>query len=367
MIPLFSPVRQNETLAPQILAKFGEILKSGQYILGKDVQEFEGNLAAKTGYKHAVGCSSGTDALILALKAIEIEPGDEVITPAFSFVASANAVAWAGAKPIFADVELETGCVSAETVERALTSRTKAVIAVDLFGRQAPIAELRKLCDKHALHLIEDGAQSIGVPNRKANLYTTSFYPTKNVGAIGDAGAVMTDDPELASRVKEISWHGGLMRDQYVRVGTNGRLDTLHAAILNLKLPQLEAWTKVRRSLAGWYLTQLKSLEDSGKVWLPRDTKDPMDHVWALFTLRIPQGRDQLTQAMKTKGVGCAVYYPKAINQQPAFQKYSPKACPNSERLAREVLSIPIYPELTGKEFDVVVKALTECLLKSTI
>lgn len=367
MIPLFSPVRQNEPLTPEILAKFSEILKSGEYILGKDLQTFEENLAAKTGYRHAVGCSSGTDALILALKAVGIQHGDEVVTPAFSFVASANAIAWAGAKPIFADVDLETACVTVETVERAITSRTKAVIAVDLFGRQAPITELKKLCEKHSLFLIEDGAQSIGVPNRGPHAYTTSFYPTKNLGAIGDAGAVMTDDPEIASRIKEISRHGGLLRDHYLRVGTNGRLDTLQAAILNIKLPHLEGWTKVRRSLAGWYLTHLKPLENAGKLWLPPEPQDLTEHVWALFTLRLGKQRDAIAQALKNKGVGCGVYYPRAIPEQPSFQNLKPNACPNAERLAAEVLSIPLFPELTGKEFDAVVKALQECLLKNSI
>lgn len=366
MIPLFAPVRQNLPLAEQIEAKFAEILRSGHYILGREVEEFEKSLARVTGFKHAVGCSSGTEALVLALRTMGLSSGDEVITPAYSFVASTNAIAWVGARPVFADVDLETGNVTVETVMQAWTPRTRGVIAVDLFGRQAPIRELRRFCDEKGLFLIEDGAQSIGVPSRGAHFFTTSFYPTKNVGAMGDAGAVLTDDPELASRVKELSWHGGLTRDHYDRVGTNGRLDAIQAALLRLKLPKLEAWTKLRRTVAGIYSQRLKSAENEGGIWLPKEPQGDEAHVWALYTIRVPSERDAFAAELKAKGVGCGVYYPISINRQPAFQKYSPAACPNSERLAREALSIPLYPELSGKEIEWVTRVVGECASSRT-
>lgn len=365
MIPLFAPVRQNLPLAAEIQAKFAEILRSGHYILGREVEAFEKSLAKVTGYPFAVGCASGTEALVLALRTMDLEPGDEVITPAYSFVASANAVAWVGARPVFADVDLETGNVTLETVKRAWTSRTRAVIAVDLFGRQAPMKELRGFCEAKGLFLIEDGAQSIGVPPRGAHFFTTSFYPTKNLGAMGDAGAVFTEDPELASRVREVSWHGGLLRDRYDRIGTNGRLDAIQAALLSLKLPKLRSWTKIRRTVAGIYAQQLKASQDECGLWLPKDAADPKEHVWALYTIRIPSGRDAFATQLKARGVGCGIYYPIAISRQPAFQKFQPATCPNAERLAREALSIPLYPELSGKEIETVVRIVTECASQS--
>jgi len=364
MIPLFAPVRQNEPLLPEIQAKIAQVLRSGEYILGKEVSAFEERLTQLLGFKHAVGCASGTEALVLALRAIDLQPGEEVITPAFSFVASTNSIVWAGGKPSFADVDLETGNVTVETVEKAWNPRVRALIAVDLYGRQAPIAALRKFCEKKSIYLIEDGAQSVGVPNLKAHLYTTSFYPTKNMGAVGDAGAVLSDDAELATRVREISRHGGLLRDHYVRVGTTGRLDALQAAILNIKLPHLEGWTKLHRTLAGAYTSALQPLENAGKLWLPKAPADPMQHVWALYTVRIPSNRSRVLEELKNKGVGAAVYYPKIIPRQPVFN--SPGDFPNSERLANEVLSLPLFAELKSQELEAVVKALGECLRTST-
>lgn len=364
MIPLFSPQRQNEPLLKEIQGKVEKVLRSGEFILGPEVDALEQALSKKLDYRHAIGCASGTEALVLALKACNIEPGSDVITPAFSFVASASAVAWAGYRPVFADVSLDTGNVTLETVQKAFTPRTRAVIAVDLYGRQAPIAELRKWCDPQGLFLIEDGAQSIGVPQNGAHAFTTSFYPTKNLGAIGDGGAVLTNDGEIANGVRELTRHGGLYRDQYLRVGTTGRLDSLQAAVLNVKLPHLANWTALRRTIASWYHTYLGKYADSGQIHLPPIPADPATHVWALFTIRLKDGRNAFAEALKERGVGSGVYYSKAISQQPSMQMYSPKACPNAERLASEVLSLPLYPELTGKEFDFVVKTVSECLEK---
>lgn len=335
---------------------------SGEYVLGPVVQRFEKSLSKALHYKEAVGCASGTEALVLALRAFDLAPQDEVITPAFSFVASTSAIAWAGLKPVFADVDIETACLTVESVKAVLTPKTRAIIAVDLYGRQAPIRELRRFCDQHALFLIEDGAQSIGVANQGAHFYTLSFYPTKNIGAVGDAGAVLTDNIDLAERVREISRHGGLFRDKYTRVGTTGRIDTLQAAVLEQKLPKLSGWTQLRRTLATWYFDHLQDLQNRGKLWLPPLPKDESSHVWALYTIRIPSGRDALAQALRTKGVGTAVYYPRTIPSQPAFQKNAKGQYPVSERLSREVLSLPIYPELTGREFE----TITTCLKGST-
>ena len=339
---------------------FRGFVGSGEYILGKRVLDFELQLANQLGFRYAIGVASGTEALALALKAIGVKPGDEVITPAFSFVASSNAIAWIGAIPKFADVDLDTGCVTVESVERIWSPRTVAVVAVDLYGRQAPIEGLRKLCDRKGSFLIEDGAQSIGVKSRGAHLFTTSFYPTKNIGAIGDAGAVLTDDMGLATRVREVGLHGGTVRDHYTQVGTNGRLDALQAMILQIKLKQLFPWTQLRSQIAEGYQNALKPLQDRGQLWLPISPSDSQSHVWALFTLRIPVGRSTLIEYLREKGVGSGIYYPKAIPDQPSFAHYKAKDYPNAQRLAKEVLSIPIYPELSGKEIGVVVDRLLE-------
>ncbi len=369
MIPLFAPVRQNEPLFAEIQEKFSRILRSGEYILGAEVEAFERELAAKTGYRAAIGCSNGTDAIVMSLRALELPADAEVITPAFSFIASASPVVWAGLKPVFADVDPETANITVETVSAALTPKTRAVIAVDLYGRQAPIADLRQLCDAKGLYLIEDGAQSIGVPclAKGAHFFTTSFYPTKNVGALGDGGAVMTHDPELATRVREISRHGGLLRDHYVRVGTTGRLDALQAAFLRVKLAHLDRWTSLRHSLASWYTNALRPLAAQGKIGLFEAPKNSASHVWALYTIRIPNQRQEAMEYLRREGVGCASYYPKALPDQPALRAYARGQYPHTERLANEVLSLPFFPELSPKELEAVVDRLSEWSKKSSM
>ncbi len=366
-IPLFAPKRQNEALLAGIQDKILSVIKSGHYILGPEVSAFEKSLSKALGYGHAVGTSSGTDALILCLKAIGMKPEDEVITPAFSFVASTNVIPWVGAKPVFADVSPETACITAESVYRVMSPRTKAIIAVDLFGRQAPIRELKKLADAHGIYLIEDGAQSIGVPNLGAHFYTTSFYPTKNMGCIGDGGAVLTDNSEMATRVREMTVHGGLIRDHYMRPGTTARLDALQAAILNLKLPKLDAWTAQRRTVAQWYQRHLGPLEAGGGITLPKmDDPTKGNHVWALYSPRFKQ-RAQAFERLRGKGIGCAVYYPKAIPTQPAYAATAKGEWTEATKWADEVLSLPLFPELTAKEFEVVIRSVAECLTRTSM
>lgn len=358
MIPLFAPVRSTDGLLGQIQERVGRILTTGEYILGPEVDGFEKELARKTGFAHAIGCSNGTDALTMSLRALELPPDSEVITPAFSFVASTSPIVWAGLRPVFADVSVDTANVTVQSVERAITSKTRAVIAVDLFGRQAPIAELRQLCDAKGLYLIEDGAQSIGVPvaGKGPYFFTTSFYPTKNLGGAGDGGAVLTNDVELATRVREISRHGGLLRDHYVRVGTTGRLDGIQAAVLNVKLPHLDKWNTMRRSLASWYTQAFRPYVQRGQMALFSEVREPASHVWALYTIRLlGNRRGPVAEALRNEGIGCAPYYPKAIPDQPAMKGLARGSYPAAEQLASEVLSLPFFPELTNKELETVV------------
>lgn len=343
--------------------RFRGFIRSGRYILGETVEQFENELAQKTGFRYAIGCASGTDALIISLKALEIPAGSDVLTPAFSFIASCSAVAWAGFNPVLADVDKTTANVTVETLEAALTPNTRAVIVVDLYGRQAPITDINAFCKKHDLALIEDGAQSLGVPNLGADLYTTSFYPTKNLGTIGDAGAVMTDNETLASRLRPLVQHGALDRKDYSHLGTNARLDALHALMVQLKLPHLNTWTQNRRQHAHEYIEALSPLQDSGKFHLPLE-KDTA-HVWSLFTLRLPNSRNQVLEYLKSKQIGCGIYYDKALSEQPIFKSLGQR-CPNAEALANEVLSIPLYPELTLTERQTVLSHLRQCLLNLT-
>ncbi len=363
MIPLFSPVRQNESLFDAIQASFTRLLGSGEYILGPAVAEFEKELAQTTGYAHTVGCSSGTEALILALKALGLPPDSEVLTPAFSFVASASSILWAGLNPVLADVELETGIVTVAQLEAALTPKTRAVIAVDLYGRQVDIVAIRAFCQAHNLFLIEDGAQSIGVPHRGADFYTLSFYPTKNIGGVGDAGAIATNDLKFSQKLHRLTQHGAVVRDQYDEVGTNGRLDTLQASILRHKLPHVHKWTEKRREIVSFYRKALQPLADKERLILPPEPVRPEDHVWALFTLQIENQRDRLAAQLREKGVGCGVYYSQSLNRQKVLAPFvQGKSFPNADKLSQTVLSLPLFPELTHAEREEVVTRFIECL-----
>jgi dTDP-4-amino-4,6-dideoxygalactose transaminase len=364
MIPLLSPQRQNESLISQIKEAVTSVLMSGQYILGNEVAEFEKTLAKELSFEACVGCSSGTEALVLILRALDLPPGSEVITPAFSFIASASAIALAGLKPVFADVSLDTGCLDTEHALKALSPRTRALIAVDLYGRQADIRNLKSFCKAHNLYLIEDGAQSIGVPNNGAHAFATSFYPTKNIGAMGDAGAVLTDDTQLAQRIRELSRHGSLARDHYRYIGTNARMDTIQAAILNIKLRQMKKWNSQRRVIAERYL-KIFSKSGNSNILAPIPAEKENSHVWSLFTLRIQRGRSLLAEFISSRRVGTGIYYPRALTEQPALERFVTDKCPNAERLAAEVLSVPLYPELSESEIALIENTLEECLGKN--
>jgi dTDP-4-amino-4,6-dideoxygalactose transaminase len=336
-------------------------------VLGPKVAAFEKALGEYTGAKHAVGTSSGTDALLMSLMALDIGRGDEVIVPAFTFFATAGCVARVGARPVFCDIAPETYNLDVGQVEEKLTTRTKAVTPVHLYGQLADLPSLFKIVGRHGIAVIEDAAQAIGAreagpDGRMAGALGTcgclSFYPTKNLGAIGDAGAFLTNDDRLAEIARLLRVHGSGHTYYHSRIGGNFRLDALQAAILTVKLKYLDAWNEQRRGRAARY-TQL--LEDAGLV--PEHVRPPREilgsHVYHQYVIRA-QRRDELLEHLKARKIGCGVYYPLPLHLQECFAQAGgkPGDFPESEKAAAEVLALPIYPELADGQQDVVVAAI---------
>lgn len=353
-IPLIDLSAQYASIRPDLEAALSSVVESQRFILGPEVEALESALAERLGVRHAVGCASGTDALLLPLRALDAPPGAEVVVPAFTFFASAGAVWNAGLKPVFCDVRPDTFNLSAETVEAVLSSRTVAIMAVHLYGQMAPMDELLALADARGLALIEDAAQSIGAHTVLANgeqraagslgrAGAFSFFPTKNLGAFGDAGLITTNDDHLADRLMKLRVHGGRQMYHHEMVGTNSRLDALQAAVLRAKLPYLDEWTARRRTNAALYD---ELLEDVAEVILP--SEEPANHhVFNQYTVRTRQ-RDELRAHLSARGIGTGVYYPVPLHLQECFRELGPEpgSLPVSEQLVHEVLSLPIFPEL---------------------
>jgi dTDP-4-amino-4,6-dideoxygalactose transaminase len=337
-IPLVDVKAQYEPLLPRIRAAIDGVLESSAFILGPNVAAFEREAAAYLGVEEAVGVANGTDAIVLVLDALGIGPGDEVICPAFTFYATAEAVARRGATPVFAEVDTATMNLDVEDVAARVTPRTKAIIAVHLFGRPAPTAELAEL----GVPVIEDAAQAFGSPEigRTGVASTFSFYPTKNLFALGDGGLVSTDDPELAGRVRKLRFHGSRDKVDFELIGYNSRLDELQAAVLRVFLTELDTWIVQRREAAGRYA----ELGLGAACELPEDEPG---HAYHLFVCRSPE-RDRIRAALAEAGIGSAVYYTTPLHLQPAlaYLGYSPRSLPVTEQLARENFSLPLWAGL---------------------
>lgn len=348
-VPLVNLAAQNAELRSEIDGALAAVIDSGQFILGPFVAAFETELAAHCQARHAVGVSSGTDALLLSLMAAEVGPGDEVITSAFSFFATAGVVARLGATPVFADIDLESFNLHPKQAEAKVSDRTKAVMPVNLYGRLADLPD----CE---LPIIEDAAQSIGTGTARGLAACYSFFPTKNVGALGDAGAVTTNDDAFADRLRLLRTHGG--RPKYVHkvLGGNFRLDALQAAVLSVKLKRDEEWRGARRANADLYRSLAAQAKLPSELVLPRDSPE---HVYHQFTIRAPR-RDALQAYLKEKGVGSLVYYPKPLHLQECFASlgYGEGSLPNTERAAREALSLPIHPHLAPDDQTYVVESI---------
>jgi len=362
-VPLLDVSRANAPLHDEMLAAVAGVFDSGRFLFGPEVQELERSVAEYSGADHAVSCASGSDALLLALMAQEIGPGDEVIVPSFTFFATASAVWRLGAKIVFADIDPQTFNLDPGHFEAAITARTKAVIPVHLFGRMADMTAICDIAARHGLHVVEDAAQSIGSKHHDraagswGHVGCFSFYPTKNLGGCGDGGMLTTGDAELADRLRLYAGHG--MRPRYVHrvVGINSRLDSVQAAALQVKLKQLDRWTSMRRENAARYAQLFADAGLDEHLETPSDDLQGL-HVWNQYTIRVRQGRrDDLRQALMQCSVGTEVYYPIPLHQQECFKSlgYATGSLPESERAAGEVLSLPIFPGLTADEQAVVV------------
>ena len=339
-----------------------EVLEGGRYVLGKHVAALEEEIAALCHARHAIGVNSGTDALKLTLRAIEIRPGDEVITTPFTFVSTAEVVVLLGAKPLFVDIDPFTYNMDPDQVEDAITPRTRAILPVDLYGQSAEMRALREIADRHGLWLIEDAAQAIGATHYEqpigafAHATTLSFFPTKNIGGAGDGGMVITNDETIARKVRSLRVHGMNGGYYYEDIGYTSRLDEIQAVILRVKLRYLREWTERRR----YHATLYRTLFADANLQLPAVA--PYNyHVYHQFTVRHPQ-RDLLREHLRERGVESAVYYPLPLHLQPAYRflGYEVGAFPHAERAAKEVLSIPVHSELTEDQIAFVGEAVLE-------
>jgi dTDP-4-amino-4,6-dideoxygalactose transaminase len=369
-VAMIDLVEQHQELRDEVLAAVVRVFDAQRFILGDEVAEFERELAARVDARHAVGCASGTDALLLALLALDIGPGDEVITTPFSFFATASCIHRVGARPVFADIDPATFTLDPRAVAAAITPRTRAILPVHLFGQCADMVPLWRLAIQHNLAIVEDAAQAIGATyrGRAAGVLGTlgcfSFFPTKNLGGAGDGGLVSTDDADLAARVCRLRVHGDVGRYEHVEVGLNSRLDALQAAVLRVKLRRLGEWTQRRRENAQRYHRWIAEAGLTDVLETPATHPD-CGHVWNQYCLRVRGGlRDALVEELARRNVGCAVYYPKPLHLQKCFEYLGGRfgQFPEAERLAEEALALPIYPELGETRQHRVVEALCESL-----
>ena len=357
---------QYRALKPAINARIQAVLDHGQYILGPEVAEFEKLLAAWTGARHCVSVASGTDALLMALMALDIGPGDEVITSPFTFVATAEVIALVGAKPVFVDIEPDTCNIDASLIEAAITPRTKAIMPVSLYGQAADMDAINAIAARHpGITVVEDAAQSFGATyhGRKSGALSrigcTSFFPSKPLGCYGDGGALFTDDDALAKAFTEIRVHGQSARYYHTRIGIGGRMDTLQCAILLAKLPRFD-WEVARRiELGAKYAERIRT---SGAPVGLLTVRPGRQSVWAQYTVLVDD-RDGVQERLKQAGVPTAVHYPRPLNRQPAYEKLvDPKPLPVSDALSARVMSLPMSADLTEAVMDEVVAALAKAV-----
>ncbi len=351
-VPLLDLAAQFAPIRDEVLAAIVRVCDSQRFILGPEVEALEATMAGLLGVRHAIGVSSGTDALLAALMALRIGPGDEVITSTYSFFATAGCIARVGARPVLVDIQPDTYNIDPDAVERAVTSRTRALMPVHLFGQCADLDPLLATARRHGIPVIEDAAQAIGAAykGRRAGSIGTigcfSFFPSKNLGAFGDAGLVTTNDDALAEEVRVVRTHGAERQYFHRVIGGNFRIDALQAAVLRVKAPHLAAWTAARQRNAARYRDLFEAAGLSGRVRVPVEAPD-RTHIYNQFVVRVPD-RDRVKRALDAAGVGTAIYYPVPFHRQACFAYlgYEAGAFPNAEAAAAESLALPIYGEL---------------------
>ena len=367
-VPLLDLNQQNQPLAAELKDTFARVLDSSQFILGPEVTEFERQVAAGVGATHAIGVSSGTDALLLSLMALDIGPGDEVLCPSFTFFATAGSVSRTGATPVFVDSLDDDFNLDLEDAARRVTDKTKAIIPVHLFGQAADMDAVQRLASAHDLMVLEDAAQSMGTQfgEKKAgtmgDLCAFSFFPSKNLGGFGDGGMITTNDDALAERVRILRVHGGAPKYYHKAIGGNFRLDPLQASLLRAKLGHLPVYIAKRRANAATYLERLAESAPvrEGRLLLPSEMSG-RTHTWNQFTLRVTNGkRDALMEDLAANQIGSAIYYPVPLHRQECFSNLAgvEARLPICEKMADEVLSIPIYPELSTEQIDHVINTI---------
>jgi len=365
-VPMLDVGRGNVPLKQEFMAAIERVIDSGRFLHGPEVGELERTVNEVCGTAHAIGCASGSDALLLALMAIDIEPGDEVIVPSFTFFATASAVSRLGAEPVFVDIDPLTYNMDPASLEQSITSRTRAIIPVHLFGQCAAMDKICEIANRHDLVVIEDAAQAIGAAwdDRPAGAWgqmgCLSFYPTKNLGGMGDGGMLVCQDEALASKIRLLASHGMQPRYYHKLVGINSRLDTIQAAILGVKMAHLESYAQARGTHAQRYKELFEASRMTDIVQLP--LKHPKSkHVWNQYGIRVPYGRrDALKAHLQAQGIGCEIYYPVPLHMQECFSDlgYSVGCLPHTEAAAREILHLPVYPELTEGEQEAVVEGI---------
>lgn len=369
-VPMIDLTLQYQEIKEEIQEEVSRVFETQRFVLGDDVTEFEDDIAKYCDSRYAIGCASGTDALLLALMALDIGPGDEVITTPFTFFATASSIVRAGATPVFVDIDPVSFNLCPKEIEKAITKNTKAIMPVHLFGQCADMEEIQRIASSNGLRIIEDAAQAIGSEYRGrrtgvlGNIGCFSFFPTKNLGGAGDGGMLTTDNKELANRLKALRVHGDIGRYRHVEVGINSRLDALQAAILKVKLRHLDSWSAKREVNANNYESLLGKEGVLGEITLPKNL-DERNHVYNQYCVRIEDGqRDHVLETLRDMKVGAAIYYPEPLHLQKCFENlgYKVDDFPVAEQTSREILALPIFPELRFDQQERVVEGLVRGL-----
>ena len=366
-VPLIDLQAQYASIRDAVRQAVDRVFETQHFVMGPEVAALETEIAAYCETKQAIGCASGSDALLLALMALDVGAGDEVITTPFSFFATASAIARLGAKPVFVDIDPLTYNLNVDHMPAAITERTKVVLPVHLYGQMADMDRIVELCDAKNLILLEDAAQAIGAEDRGRRAGSRgiagcfSFYPSKNLGAAGDAGIITTSDDDFATRVRRLRVHGGLTEYLHVEVGINSRLDALQAAVLRAKLPHLDEWSDARAQKAQAYSHLLEAAKLGFKVD-PPFVKPGHRHIFHQYVVRVPDHRDALMEHLKARGVATKIYYPIPLHLQECFAYlgYQQGDFPEAEKAARETFALPLFPELTAEQQEYVVNSIRD-------